>query len=193
MLKLRVLLCILALTVTGVTSCIFDPDTKTPPVVPDNPIKDLTHKEDVIYNMETAYNTRRIDVYDGVLDDNFTFFLSPGDVGGGLPEQWDRTVEKDVNQKLFDKNNTTLPCQSIFMDIRAEEGVSWTQFNPASAPSETWYSTTLFYDFKIQIDPNTYIPLPGAKAVFTVRDAGPHGKYAHHWQLVEFRDLGGNP
>jgi len=79
------------------------------------------------------------------------------------------------------------------MDIRAEEGVSWTQFNPASAPSETWYSTTLFYDFKIQIDPNTYIPLPGAKAVFTVRDAGPRGKYAHHWQLVEFRDLGGNP
>jgi hypothetical protein len=32
--------------------------------------------------------------------------------------------------------------------------------------------------------------LAGAKAIFTVRDAGPNECYNHHWQLVEMRDIG---
>ena len=153
-------------------------------------IKDLTRREDVLWNIENAYNKRRIDWYNGVLDQNFTFFLSTGDVNGGLPASWSRAVEVDINTSLFDKNNTTLPCQSIFMDIRAEDGVSWIEFIPESAPTETWYQTTLYYDFKFEISPNTYIPLTGVQAVFTVRDAGKFGNYDHHWQLVEMRDLG---
>lgn len=153
-------------------------------------IKDLTHREDVFNNIEVAYNKRRIDYYRGVLDQNFTFFLSTGDVNNGLPVSWNRPDEIDVNTKLFDQNNTELPCQSIFMDIWAEDGVSWIEISPESAPTETWYQTTLNYDFKFEISPNTYIPLTGAEAVFTVRDAGKFGQYDHHWQLVEMRDLG---
>jgi hypothetical protein len=156
-----------------------------PPVV-----KDLTHREDVLTNVELAYNKRRIDWYQGVLDQNFTFFLSTGDVNNGLPVSWNRPDEIDVNTKLLDPNYPDLPCQSVFMDIRVEDGLSWIEFTPESAPTETWYQATLYYDFKFEISPNRYIPLTGAKAVFTVRDAGKFGKYDHHWQLVEMRDLG---
>ena len=190
MLKRTVLLvCTLAL-IAGVTSCIFDPNNGDPtPPLP--PIKDLTQKEHVLINMELAYNNRQIDWYNGALDKNFTFFLSTGDIGNGLPDQWDRATEILYNRRMFDKNYSKLPCQSITMDIRLEDGVIWTEIIPESAPTEKWYKATLYYDFKIDIAPNTYIPLPGAQAEFTVRDAGAYGKYAHHWQLVQFRDLGG--
>lgn len=192
MLKRNILLCALAILVASVSACIFSPDEK-PPVEKPKPvqnIQDLTQREHVFNNIEVAYNKRNINYYQGVLDPNFTFFLSTGDVNNGLPVSWNRPDEIDVNTKLFDQNNTTLPCQSIYMDIRTEDGISWIEVIPESAPTETWYQTTLYYDFKFEISPNTYIPLTGAKAVFTVRDAGPYGEYAHHWQLVEFRDLG---
>jgi hypothetical protein len=152
--------------------------------------KDLTDKSHVLTNVELAYNKRRIDWYQKVLDQNFTFFIWTGDVNGGPSTIWNRADEVDINTKLFDQNNTELPCQSIFMDIRTEDGLSWIEVTPESAPTETWYQTTLFYDFKFEISPNTYIPLTGAKAVFTVRDAGTFGEYDHHWQLVEMSDLG---
>jgi hypothetical protein len=163
----------------------------SPPPSSGTPLKDLTQKSHVLSNIEAAYNNRRIDWYNGVLDANFTFFLSPADVGGGLPESWNRADEIDVNTKLFDKNYTTLPCQSIFVDIRSEDGLTWQEstHTPVSGPDETWYTATVYYEFHFEIAPNSYIPLPGAQASFVVRNAGTDA--APHWQLVEMRDLGG--
>ena len=154
------------------------------------PPESVDARQQVILNIEKAYNQRRIDSLDQALDANFTFYLATGDVGNGLPESWDRVEEVYVNSRLFDKNYAVLPAQSIFMDIRTENGVKWIESNPESAPDETWYSATLYYNFKFEISPNTYIPNQGSKAVFTVRDAGT--PTAHHWQLVEIRDLGGS-
>jgi len=187
----RMLLTVLVSGVVMTIAC-GDDDSVIPKGPPVPAFKDLVEKGDVLTNFELAYNQRRIDKYDQVLDANFTFFLSAEDVGGGLPSQWDRTTEVGVNIRLFDKNNATLPCQSISLDVRTEEGVTWTPFNPASAPAETWYRTTLFYSFEIQINANTFIPPPGAKLEFVVRDAGPSGANPHRWQLVELHDLGGS-
>jgi len=165
---------------------------------PPSPVKNLTQKGDVITNMELAYNQRKIDWYDGVLDSNFVFHLSPGDVGGGLPPTWDRAEEVFVNTRLFDKNSVVYPCQSIVLDIRSEDGISWTEVPaPAltgprghgGASSETWYKTTLHYDFKVEIYPSTYIPLPDSQLEIIVRDAGTPSK--HHWQMVQLNDLAG--
>jgi len=148
-------------------------------------------KEGVLLAVEDEYNKRRIDRYNAALDDNFVFYLAPGDVVGSMPDSWGRVDEVNLNMRLFDKNYTTLPCQSIYMDLRIEEGVSWTEVIPESAPTETWYQTTIFYDFRFDISPDTFIPNTGSKAVFTVRNAGTDE--APHWQLVEMRDLGGDP
>ena len=194
MLKRQVLLCAMVLLVASVSACIFDPknDDGGGTVIPPAQLKDLTHREDVLNNIEVAYNKRRIEWYNALLDADFRFFLSQGDVNGGLPDSWDRTVEIEVNTLLFDKEPPAPApkCQSTFMDIRLEDGISWIAINPESAPTETWYQTTLYYDFKFEISPNTYIPITGARAVFTVRDVGKFEGKDHHWQLVEFRDLG---
>jgi hypothetical protein len=191
MLKRLVILCALAAVVATAPACIFDPeDGGGDHVVPPPQFKDLTKRENVITNVEAAYNARRLDKYDQALDVDFTFFLSTGDINNGLPNQWDRATEILYNSRLFDKNYATLPCQSIYMNIKTEDGITWTEIIPQSAPTEKWYSTQgIYYDFKFEISPNTYIPLAGSRAIFTVRNAGTDAE--PHWQLVEFRDLGG--
>ena len=149
---------------------------------------DLTAKENVLDNIELAYNHRTLQWYTGLLDDNMTFFLAPGDVAGGLPASWDRATEVSIHTKFFDPSYQPLPAQSIYLDIHSD-GVQWTSFSPPGAPTETWYSTTLYYEYHVEIAPNTYISAAGSKAQFTVRNAGTD--VAPGWRLVELRDLGG--
>jgi hypothetical protein len=75
------------------------------------------------------------------------------------------------------------------IDWKDADGHSTVQWSEQVSGTETWYYTTVFYHFTIKIGDTTYIPNAGAKAQFTVRDAGTNGK--HLWKLVEFRDLGG--
>jgi len=200
MLKRNILLCTLTGLIAAVSSCIFDPDPgKKPPCEGCNQeYQDLTERWHVLNNLELAYTRRHINQYNRILDANFTFFLTPGDVGGGLPENWGRADELKYNTDLLnaqlDENSPFPRCKSIQMDVQWEKGLQWVEITPGSAPDETWYTATVFYDFKFEMEPdNTYINNPGAKGQFTVRDAGPFEGKPSHWQLVEFRDLGGAP
>jgi len=138
---------------------------------------DLTHKTDVLNNIEYAYNKRRGDVYDALLDNSFTFSYT--DIGGGAPVQWGRDVESTTTAALLGD------ASQIDMDIDWEDGVMW---NEQASGSEIWFFTTVFYHFTIRIGDTTYIPNAGSKAQFTVRDTGTADK--PHWQLVELSDLG---
>lgn len=152
---------------------------------------DPTTREAVLYNIEKAHEKRLLDWYEEVLDPNFTFFLSNSDVGGGLPVSWGRSDEITANTNLFSNSPPAQypRCKRIQIDIQWEGGVVWTEVIPESAPDETWYTTILDYDFKIDVEPDmTYINDPGAKAQFTVRNAGTED--APQWRLVEMRDLG---
>jgi hypothetical protein len=140
----------------------------------------LTHKTDVLYEIESAYNKRQTNVYDALLDDTFTFFYTEGDVGGGTPVQWGHDVESTATAGLLGN------ASNVDLDLTWEDGVTWIE---VPAGSESWYSTTVFYHFTIKIGDTTYIPNSGAKAQFTVRNAGT--AETPHWLLVEFRDLGG--
>jgi hypothetical protein len=75
------------------------------------------------------------------------------------------------------------------VDVKFEMGVQWVEVLPSSAPTETWFTTTVFYDFTIQFEDDiTLFALPGAKAQFTVRNTGT--EEAPQWRLVEWRDIG---
>jgi hypothetical protein len=181
----------LAVLVAAMSSCIFSPEKDTgDPVEPAKKFEDLSQRSHVLNNIELAYNKRNITQYDRLLDDNFTFFFSTGDVGGGLPQSWGRADELVATTAMFDPNYTgENRCKSIRMDLQFEDGVTWVEVIPGSAPDEVWYTTTVFYEFKIDTEPdNTWLAVPGAKAQFTVRNTGTES--APLWKLVEFRDLG---
>jgi len=181
--------------VMGTSSCILSPDEKKTDEPPQSgkTFKPLTSKEAVLNNLELAYSRQKVNPYDELLDPNFTFFFSPGDVGGNIPEQWGRNEELGVAALLFDPslNSPDYPtCRSIRMDLRFESGVQWVEVIPADFPTETWYTTTVYYEFTFEMNPDqTYIAVPGSQAQFTVRNTGTEAAPA--WKLVEWRDLAG--
>jgi hypothetical protein len=143
--------------------------------------KDLSKKSDVLNNVEYAYNKRNMQTYDELLDDNFTFFY--GDAG--MPVQWGRSDEITTTSGLI----AAASIVDLSLDWKDADGNSTVQWVTRTKGSETWYDTTVFYHFIIRIGDTTYIPNAGAKAQFTVRNAGTDEKPV--WKLVEFRDLGG--
>jgi hypothetical protein len=196
MYKRSLILCGLAAMLLVMSSCLFDPEEKPPVDDPDDSgavqLKDLKQKENVLNNLEYAYDNRKYDPYDALLDDNFTFFFAPGDVGGTIPEQWPRPDELFAAGLLFSDQPSVGPrCRSIRVNMSLDN-IQWIEFTPENYPGELWYSTTIFYDFTFEMDPDqTYISTPGAKAEFTVRNVGTEAE--PHWQLVEWRDLGSDP
>jgi hypothetical protein len=182
------------------SSCLLDPkeDGGEPPPQENLKREDLTQKWHVLNNIEYAYKTRKPDVYDELVADNFTFFFAPGDVGGNIPEQWGRPDELSSTTALFNSNTQSGPpyddpyCRSIRLDLQYDkDNIQWLEVIPEDFPDETWYYATVFYTFTFEVEPDiTYIPQNGARAQFTVRNSGT--VEAPNWELVEFRDLGGD-
>lgn len=157
--------------------------------------EDLTERWHVLNNIEFAYRERQPDVYDGLLDSDFVFYFSPSDKAEGLPESWTRVDDLDATTGLFLSNQQGDPpsdpiCRSMRLDIYYErESLTWVEFHPSAYPTETWYTTTAFYTFTFEVEPNTtYIALNGARAEFVVRN-NPQGGH-DHWELIELHDLG---
>ena len=176
------------------TACGDDPTGPPPPV--ENPPQNLTQRSHVLDNIEYAYNTRRLGVYDDLLNADFVFYFSSDDVGAGTPESWNRAEDLEATERLFLSNQQTENppadpvCRSMRLDLVFDEAaITWVEVQPPAFPTETWYAVTVFYTATFEIEPNTtYITQNGAKAEFTVRNAGTD-QYPH-WELVEFRDLG---
>jgi hypothetical protein len=193
--RAAIILVTLALMALGL-AC-EDDEPVIAPAPTETEFRDLSQKWHVLNNVEVAYNKRRIDKYDELLDLDFTFFLTTGDVGGGLPEYWGRAEEKEYNTKLFDSNYSGANrCKRIQMDLVVDtddpDRIQWTDVipDPGEYPGEVWKMATIYYEFKFDMEPDdTYRSLPGAQATFTVRNVGTAG--APLWKLVEMRDLGG--
>jgi hypothetical protein len=151
--------------------------------------QDLWSRETVLGNLELAYSRRNISRYSELLDDNFTFFLSAGDVNGGLPPAWGRLDDLIITTRLLDPNYAGANrVKSIAMDLQIENGVMWNSFNPPSAPDETWYTASVSYHFVFDIEPDTQLRSgPASEATFTVRRVSDNPE---RWRLVEMRDLG---
>ena len=177
-------LLIAALATAIATSLGCSDDGTTPPPAPKPPEPDLSRREDVLNDIEYAYRSIKsggIQKYDNLLDADFIFFYTDGDVAGGIPVQWGRAEEIKTTSGLFD--NAT----KIDLDIDWEKLVpsGWVE---STVNGETWYSLTANYNFTIVIGADTYLSNAGARATFTVRNAGTEA--APRWQLVEFHDLG---
>ncbi len=181
-------------------SCIFDPkeEDKDPPPSENIVRQNLTQRWHVLNNIEFAYANRSsgATVYDELLDENFVFYFSPGDVGGEIPEQWARPDEVSATTGLFLSNQGTPSgpvCRRINLDLQYNrDTMTWVEVIPEDFPDEKWYVTTVFYTFTFEMEPSTtFIATPGAKAQFTVRDVDPSDKEL--WKLVEFRDLANTP
>jgi hypothetical protein len=194
----------LAVFLTGVfSSCILDPkEDPAPPVVDQKEnYKPLTSPENVMFNFQKAYNERNHARYTELLDPEFIFFFSAGDVGGDppIPEYWDYNSEVNSAGNMFDPNwvdpdpdNPEPPISKIVVTV-SFAGVTWASYVDPAYSTEVWKRATMRYDYHIFAGDNEYIVGTDPQAELTCRpvkvDDGAGG-FRDEWRLIRWRDLG---
>ena len=191
MYKRSILILLSIIVIAGLTtSCIFDPKEQKEPGDPPDPVvyKDLTEKDDVLYNLQLAYNERDFVEYQKLLDDNFIFIFSDTDFSSGkTPEQWNRADEVRVNKKIFDP---ALPGDNLVISLElsldyAKE--NWTELpEKPDHPDESWYTKTVVYYLVVKTADKWEHRATGLKAKFTIRWA--QTEEGEHWRTVLWRD-----
>jgi hypothetical protein len=176
--------------VTGLTtSCILDPkegkvDEKKTPV----DYKDLTQKDDILYNLELSYNERNVSKYDQLLDAGFTMIFSDADIAEGkTPDQWHRAKEAEVATRILDNSGETDPkliVERINLNLDWVAG-DWTEEpeNPAH-PGESWYRKVVNYDIVVNFADGWERRGFGLKAAMTIR----WDEDREHWRIVLWVD-----
>lgn len=159
-----------------------DPAKPEPPAAVE--FKDLTQKDDVLFNLELSYNERVINQYDKLLDDDFVFYFSRFDVdNNGTPEYWDRTTDVVVTEKILDGDRVNaLSLVKLNLDY---PDTSWTEVSaPPSHEGETWYRQTIGYDFKVQTRTGWEFRAHDKYVEITIR----WDDTLKHWRIVRMRD-----
>jgi len=161
-----------------------DPD-KTTPSAPADPTPPMT-QDDVLHNLELAYNDRNIAEFEKLLDENFEFYFSRYDFNSGMVpfESWGRLDELNTNQRLLDPDNPD-PNRviSIFLELDYVPG-DWDPEPPDSVHAgETWYTKAATYRLVIKTADSWEYRALDLEALFKIRedDGG-------RWRIVEWHD-----
>ena len=191
----RVILAIVLLFVLPMWSCGGDDDPVKPKEEAYKCLEATCPRDNVLKNLQSAYNDRNISRYDELLDDDFVFYFSDEDVLNGTvnSEYWSRAAEINANKNMFDPNYSNPnqePVQDIDLALVYTGGDDqWTQITPEDQvkyPGETWYTKTVTYNIVIKMPGDfQYVGL-NKQADFTLRAATKDSK--QYWTIVIWRD-----
>jgi hypothetical protein len=178
---------------TALGACGNSPSAPAPIPSPVHRFETLSSRLAVLRNLELAYNMRRLDRVDQLLDQHYVFFLSDFDVSYGYPVQWARNFEVEYTGKLLDPHNGLYNFSEITFDLHLDdhppvwEAITSDSLGADSLSGETWYRTGVNYSFTFTMDSGFVYTNPGAPAIFVVRNSGTTA--APRWRLVQCRDL----
>ena len=183
---------ILILVLPFAHSCSDDSDDYIIKPDPDA-YRSLTLRDNVLFNLEKAWNERNIDKYDQLLDEGFVFFFSVADVKNGdvSVSHWGRSTEIAVVGNMWDPNFSKpgqVPVSSINLALTYAEGEDvWEEVVPDQDqyPGETWYSKVFRYTLTVEAGYFTYIG-NNIQATVIVRWADVDGE--EFWRIVMWSD-----
>jgi len=161
-------------------------DPARPEPTPKVQFKDLSQKDDVLFNLELAYNERHLAEYDKLLDGDFLFYFADYDVAWrGAPEHWDRDREVLFTSLIFDPG---LPggVRVVSVDLQLEyPDTNWSQeAAPPSHEGETWFSQIVPYELKATTADDWEFHSQDQSIEVTIR----WDESAGHWRIVTMRD-----
>ena len=164
-----------------------DDDGITPPPQKSSPYKNLQNKDDILFNLERAYNKRNFEQFEKLLDSSFVFVLSKKDYNSGEVDvpQWGRIRELSVTQQIFDPSlDSDLRVISIDLELDYSAG-NWSPQPPDTVhPAETWYTKKVDYDLVTNTADNWEHRALDLQAKFTIRQDDATGR----WQIVVWAD-----
>jgi hypothetical protein len=180
-------------------SCIFSP--KEAPRKPGDPpggnFLPLDKRDNLLHNLELAYDQRNHEEFRKLLDQSgdFIFFFSPTDVSEGRVKnsQWDVSQELAATQKMFDRNPPPgVPrADRVDLTLTFTEGEDeWQPFVSSTHPDETWHKKPVEYRLFVKVGDVDYTQNKAVIAEFTARFTEAGGDSL--WQIVRWRDDIGN-
>lgn len=181
-----ILLCVFV--TVFVVACSDDEDVFTPK--PDSPFKNLTARDDVLHNLELAYNQRNIIQFNRLLDHEFIFYFSQAAHGSGsIPNSWGRLEEISVTTNMFNPNlRGRMRVVNIDLQLTKIED-DWTEI--PQVDEDSWYSMEVVYSITVQTASGVDYTAEDLRAEFTVREAAPMGETEKIWRVIRWRDIGG--
>lgn len=177
-------------------SCILDPKEKKdddPPVTKE--YKSLKEKDDVLFNFELAYNSRDLNEYIKLTDEDesvFIFVFAKEDFESGkTPQQWPRAKEVEVTGRMFQRGGSD-PIQSINMNFSYAAGdIAWEDATPAEGhEQENWYQKFVTYDLTVETTGGQTYYAIDSQALFIIRYGFNSVAADTVWQVVQYYDLG---
>jgi hypothetical protein len=185
MMRRRPALAAIVIAFVAIAGCDGDPARPKKKAVPSG-YNNLTEKVDVLHNLQQAMNDMNVARYVEVLDpDQFTFFFSPGDVGGSVPESWGFSADSVCATHMLGggggvTNNAILDISLELVDF---ENATWVEFNPIDYPG--WFEATVIYAFHMETEQDrTYITSGVPRAQIRIKQDG-GGK----WRIVQWNDI----
>jgi hypothetical protein len=187
---------VLAVSMLASNSCILDPknDKDPPPIDTTRTFKNLSQRDHVLINLETAYNQRHFNQFEKLLDANFTFFFSQTDIDSNFvqDESWGRDRELRAAGHMFDPTfapPNRAPIDRIDLSLSyaiGEDKWAREEGTPDKHPGEDWFEKTAIYNMTIQAGQDQFIST-NIRASFIVRYAeiAPGDSI---WRMVAWRD-----
>lgn len=170
----------------GLTGC-GDDSSLRPVPLPAEQYKDLTQKDDVLFNLQRSYSERKVTEYDRLLDEGFQFCFSDFDVMyRDAPACWDRVTEVLFTDHFLGLSGFE-PGDHRVISIELKLTYADTNWTPQPAPpsheGETWYRQTVGYDLTVKTA-DDWEYRASQHIEITIRWEEALG----HWQIVRMRD-----
>ena len=150
--------------------------------------RDLTEKQHVLENLETAYNKRNEREYRKLLDEAFAFHFSVSDVNNRsdpTPETWDRQAEEATAVNMFDPGYEGSADPITQLSVTLQPSETWIEWPPdPQHQGETWYAKLVHYNLFVQTAGPTDYQSVDIQAEIVIRFDGGTGR----WQIVRWRD-----
>jgi len=185
----------IALLIPTFGSCIFAPK-KVPPkddTGPPTAFKPLDKRDNLLFNLELAYNQRNYEEYRNLLDNSgaFVFYFGQQDIRDGIvtSTQWGVADDLAATQALFDRNppEGDPRADDVILDLDyTEDEDDWFAVVPDTHPDETWYTKTVLYRLSVRIGLTTHSQNKDVFARFTARFTEVEGDSV--WQIVTWHD-----
>ncbi len=167
------------------------------PVAPKPQYKSLSGPRDnVLFNLQKAWNERNIDRYDELLDMSFLFFFSQADIDRGYVDRvyWGRARDLSATKNVFDPNFSKPhidPVDDIDLVLAYVTGDDeWTPITPEDQEyyrGETWYEKVVSYRLSVTAGDMQYVG-NDIQTSIVVREANELGYADPIWQIVVWED-----
>ena len=148
-------------------------------------------RENVLYNIQTAYVYMNADEYLDCLAEDFIFILNPADVNDpehNLPPSWDKAEEENIHRNMFGDESDVESISLTLTNVTISHDPGEDPYDPSDDRWEYQEQTDLRVNVPEEGDIKTYLATADQLFIFQIDpyETGPDGETLY--EIVEWQD-----